>query len=142
MQKEASKYVKLWKFYLLIAMAGSLGAVCRYAEGLLLQDIQPAGFPAATFACNIAGSLLLGYVLAKRSMTEGQQLFKEVVGTGFLGAFTTFSAFSVETVDLLNSGRTGIALLYIISSLWLGYAAAFAGSKAGGAARSRKKEQL
>ncbi|MDP9396979.1 MAG: CrcB family protein [Actinomycetota bacterium] len=107
---------------LLVAVAGALGALCRYAVGLAAGS---AAFPWATLAINVAGSFLLAALLAVAPVPRGDVTV--ALGTGFLGAFTTFSTFSVETLALLRDGRAGAAAAYVAASMVLGVAAAGAG---------------
>lgn len=108
--------------YLLIAFAGALGALARYAIGLALDG---ALFPWATLTVNVVGSALLGLVLGAGLRWDPNVV--AVLGIGFLGAFTTFSTFSAETVMLLREGRAATALTYVTASLALAIAASAAG---------------
>lgn len=96
---------------LLVAAGGALGASARYGVSLAL--INSAGrFPFATLTVNILGSFLLGLLFAysqHTAISEGWRLFLAV---GVLGAFTTFSTFSVEVVALLQQGELGKGLLH------------------------------
>lgn len=107
---------------LLIAAAGAAGAVCRYLLGLA---VGATGFPWSTLAINTAGSFLLAALLAAAPLPRTDLTL--ALGTGFLGAFTTFSTFSVETLTLLRAGRTAAAASYVTASVLLGIAAAGAG---------------
>lgn len=93
-----------------VMIGGALGAGARYGVGLALA--RP-GFPWATLAVNLLGGLLMG-LLAARAPTEGWRLF---LGVGLLGGFTTFSAFSLDTLKLLQSGQTALALTYVLASV-------------------------
>lgn len=109
-----------------VALGGAIGAVLRYILGHIIKN-HP--LPWATFIINIAGSFLIGIILAlyqKHSYSEGMRLFWAV---GICGGFTTFSAFSQESLHLLQSGRAGTALLYISLSILLGIAATALGYK-------------
>lgn len=114
--------------FILVAAGGGIGAMMRYATYLLL----PAkNFPAATLLINIAGSLAIGIIMALSAKTfstlnEATRLF---LATGICGGFTTFSAFSYESLQLFQSGKYSLAFIYIIASLLLGFAAVFAGYK-------------
>lgn len=112
----------------LVALAGALGAVSRYAVGTALAG---RAFPWATLTVNVVGSLVLGVVLATAA-DRWDPAITTAVAVGFLGAFTTFSTFSVETVALVRDGRAGTALLYVAASLVLGFGAAAVGYTAGG----------
>jgi fluoride exporter len=114
--------------YFIIGLAGICGALLRYGIGLLV--IQ-AGLLTlwATLPVNLTGSFMLG-AFACYSETIQPKLhpwIKAGVATGFLGAFTTFSTFSLESMNLLRSAQYLPAALYIIISLWGGLGSAWAG---------------
>ena len=102
---------------LIIAFAGAIGALSRYA---LVSSIGLKAFPWATLTVNVVGSLLMGvaYVLIvdKSIISEA---YKPFVMTGFLGAFTTFSTFSLEAWQLIDRGDIISAIAYILSSVVL-----------------------
>jgi fluoride exporter len=104
--------------YLWIAAGAGLGGVARYLCGARL----PLPFPWATFAINLFGGLLIGW-LANRLSGDSRYFWI----TGFCGGFTTFSAYSLETVTLLEQGRYLHAALYVIASGTLCVAAAALG---------------
>jgi fluoride exporter len=116
----------------LVAVAGALGTLSRYGLG---RAVGTTDFPWTTLAINLAGSFALG-VVVKGAVEHGwSTTTTATIGTGFLGGFTTFSAFSVETHTLLRDGRTGAAAFYVglsvvggIAAAALGYAAARAWS--------------
>ncbi len=111
---------------LLVCAAGAAGALSRYAIGLAAGD---SGLTWATFGINVAGSFLLGLLLPL-----GDSLSPEVrtaLAVGFLGSFTTFSTFTVDGFLFLDSGRGGLAALYLAGSVAAGVVAAFAGYEAG-----------
>ncbi|WP_114579295.1 fluoride efflux transporter CrcB [Saliphagus sp. LR7] len=95
---------------LLISIGGALGAVLRYVVGQLL-DAQR--FPWGTLVVNAVGSFVLGAVIA--GVTNGDALL--VVSVGFCGAFTTFSSFSFQTVNLWEQGRRTAAFLNALGNL-------------------------
>src|SRR5690606_17497337 len=88
-------------------------------------------FPIATFSINVLGSLLMGVVLglfaAAGEVSEAANQWKLFLTVGVLGGFTTFSAFSAETMDLIGQGEWLIATSYIVGSVLLGLGAAFLG---------------
>ena len=96
-----------------IALGGAIGAVLRYLTGLaMLRLMGLGGFPIGTLAVNIIGSFLMGvFVVYATSRSAGA--WQPFVMTGVLGGFTTFSAFSLETVTLLERGAIGQAGLYV-----------------------------
>ncbi|WP_040489461.1 fluoride efflux transporter CrcB [Fulvimarina pelagi] len=114
---------------LLIVMAGGgLGAGLRHLSGLAALHLLGPGFPWGTAFVNVSGSFLMGVLVEllarKLGMTEQWRLF---LATGFLGGFTTFSSFSVDAVNLIDRGATGLAFLYVTGSVVLGIAGLFAG---------------
>jgi fluoride exporter len=115
----------MFKNFLLVGLGGALGSMLRYAAYLFITTKH---LPAATFAVNIVGSFIIGWVLAL-SLKDGNFLnnWKLFLATGICGGFTTFSAFSAENVALLQNGKYLIALLYIMLSIVLGIAAAWLG---------------
>jgi CrcB protein len=119
---------------LLVATGGALGSVARYAvSGAAQRLLVPgagtfASFPAGTLVVNISGSLLIGLVagLAESRALLGAEA-RLLLVTGILGGYTTFSAFSLETLLLLRAGQTTTALTNVVLQVGLGVAAAFAG---------------
>jgi len=95
-------------------LGGALGTACRYGLGLGLAARLGPAFPYGTLAVNLLGSALMGLLFAfvQASPANGPTLAL-VLGTGFLGGFTTFSAFSLDTVRLVQDGELGRALLYL-----------------------------
>ncbi|CAH0119072.1 Putative fluoride ion transporter CrcB [Paenibacillus sp. CECT 9249] len=122
-----------------VGIGGGFGASARYLIGLAF--VTEAGkFPGTTFAINLLGCLFLGWfftvTLERLPVAPGLRLF---VGTGFTGAFTTFSAFSVETVRLLENGQPGLALLYSLGSVVCGLLLTGAGIVLGRAGQAGKR---
>jgi len=110
-----------------VAAGGALGALARYAVSLALGAPAPGAFPAATFAANAAGCLLIGLLGGFTAARPLPATLRELIGTGFLGGFTTLSAFGVETVRLLADGYAIMALIYAALSFAAGLGAASAG---------------
>jgi fluoride exporter len=112
---------------LLVMAAAAVGAPLRYLVDQAVQHRREGAFPLGTFVVNITGSLLLGLLtgLARHHGLSATAL--TVLGTGLLGAYTTFSTFSYETVRLLEDGALLEATLTVATSLALGLAAAAAG---------------
>jgi fluoride exporter len=105
---------------LCVALGGAVGSVTRYGVGrLALQQIS-SGFPWGTLAVNVIGSFLIG--LCVHLLPKGSNLGFLIV-TGFLGGFTTFSAFSIETLALLRSDQPVQGLIYVALSIILSLAA-------------------
>ncbi|KIL51173.1 fluoride efflux transporter CrcB [Jeotgalibacillus campisalis] len=121
---------------LLVSIGGALGAVSRYLIGLMMQKRFPAPIiPVAMLSVNVMGSfglgLFLGIIYGAIPVNAMQDSIYLVIGVGFFGAFTTFSTFSIETVQLFRELAYKKALLYItitiagslllfISGLWIG----------------------
>lgn len=94
----------------LVGLGGALGAMARYAVG---QLVEADGFPAATLTVNVLGTFVLGLLTFAGAADEVLLL----VGTGACGAFTTFSSFSVGTVEVWERGDRGLALAYALGTL-------------------------
>lgn len=117
----------MFKNFFLIGIGGMIGSILRYTTSLLVKN-SAAGFPFATFAVNIIGSLVIGWVFGM-SLKEGgiNWDWKLFLATGICGGFTTFSALSLEGVALLQQQRYGVFFMYFISSVVLGLLAAWLG---------------
>ena len=112
---------------LLLGLAGGLGAGTRFVvDGLIRYRLRTA-LPVATIAINVTGSFLLGLVAGAVIVHAAPPELQAIAGTGFLGGYTTFSTASFETVRLVQSGRTGLALLNGIGTAVAAIAAAAAG---------------
>ncbi|MCK6525379.1 CrcB family protein [Myxococcota bacterium] len=109
---------------LLVALGGALGALARVGLGLWLTRVYAPSFPWVTLGVNTLGCLLLGILVGLTpSDDEAQRMARLALGGGFLGAFTTWSTFSIETITLVQTGRTGAAALNLGLSLVLGLGA-------------------
>lgn len=97
--------------WLYVALGGAAGSLLRYAAGQALGPARPGAFPWHTFAVNVAGSLLLGLVVALVPRDDPHHL-RALLAVGFCGGLTTFSTFGYETVSLLQSRAYGVALAY------------------------------
>jgi CrcB protein len=97
----------------LIAVAGGLGSVLRYAVGLALASGSGTSLPFATLAVNVIGSCLLGIVTeGLRGQTFAGADLRLVLGVGLLGGFTTYSSFNLELLRMLETGALGRAAGY------------------------------
>ncbi len=120
--------------FIFVGLGGFLGAVTRYGVGLLTSKCFPnSALPLGTLSVNVIGGFLIGLLFTYLGKTlppdtnltsHGAYLF---LVTGILGGFTTFSAFSLETVNLISQGKTMLGALYILLSValclfgvWLG----------------------
>lgn len=112
-----------------IAAGGAFGAMCRHFLNSGISLWLKAPFPWGTFTANVLGSFAMGVLIAVFAAhwnpSQEMRLFLTV---GFLGAFTTFSTFSLDSMTLITRGEWGGAAAYILGSTILSIAAAFAGS--------------
>jgi CrcB protein len=111
-----------------VALGGALGSAARYGVNLAtIRFIGPA-FPWGTLAVNVIGSFLMGLFMAlwaqKFPDNDNARLF---LMTGLLGGFTTFSAFSLDVLNLMQRGDNGLAIVYAAASVVLSIATVFAG---------------
>ncbi len=106
------------KALIFIAMGGAIGAVLRYGASLSVYSIMGRGFPYGTLFVNVSGSLLMGLlgVLMLERFNIGPE-WRAAVLVGVLGSFTTFSTFSIETLNLLEQGDVMRAVTNIVSSV-------------------------
>lgn len=114
--------------YLSVALGGALGACARYGTGHLMLRLVGAGFPYSTLVVNILGSFLMGVLielLALRISISPE--LRALLVTGFLGGYTTFSAFSLDAALMIEKGEMLAAALYILLSVVLSIAGLFAG---------------
>ena len=109
----------MMKTLIMVALGGALGASLRFLVGLAV------GFPLGTLAVNVTGSLAIGLVWVL--LAEKSPLLLPFLMTGLLGGFTTFSAFSLDTLRLLETGRAGVAFSYVGASVILSLAACLLG---------------
>ncbi len=110
----------------MIATGGAFGAVARYGVGVAATKVFGHGFPWGTMIVNIVGSFLMGLLIAKLAQIDGiSQDVRHLCATGFLGAFTTFSTFSLDFVTLWERGEMLHAALYMVASVVLGVTALF-----------------
>ncbi|GAA4169975.1 fluoride efflux transporter CrcB [Gryllotalpicola koreensis] len=112
---------------LLVAGAGGVGAVSRFVLDGLIRSRVTSLVPAGTFVINVSGSLLLGFVTGLVLVGAEPADFRVVLGTGFLGGYTTFSTAMIETVRLLQQRRWVAAGANGVLMLLLGLGAAVLG---------------
>jgi len=117
---------------LVIAAGGAVGALLRFWSANWVYAMLGRGFPYGTLVVNVLGSLLMGFCyvwLVERSSLGPE--WRALIMVGFLGAFTTFSTFSIETMNLLEGGAVVKALLNMVLSVMLCVAATWLGLVAG-----------
>jgi CrcB protein len=116
----------------LVAVGGAAGALLRYAAGEVATT-SPGTFPATTLTINVAGAFALGLLLAGLTRQPARAAtLRPLLGIGVLGSFTTYSTFSVETVELWRGDAIGLAITYVVVSLVAGLVAASLGLRLGG----------
>ncbi len=118
----------MFKTLMLIAVGGAFGALSRYGASLGVYSIFGRGFPYGTLFVNVAGSFLMGVlsIMLLERFNLGPE-WRAAILVGFLGSFTTFSTFSIETLNLLEQGdihrafwNISISLVLCISAVWFG----------------------
>ena len=105
------------KYLIFIALGGATGALARHFLANWVHQAWEGSVPLGTFLVNMVGSFAIGIVYV--AIVERQVIhadWRGVLMVGFLGAFTTFSTFSLETITLLESGRLAAAVLYMLGS--------------------------
>lgn len=129
---------------LLVATGGFLGAAARYGVSLGLPT-RTGSWPTGTFVVNLAGAFLLGVLLealARRGPDEGcRRHVRLFLGTGFCGAFTTYSTLATETDLLIRDGASGLAFAYALISLFAGLVLTTAGIAVAVGHHRRQQEQ-
>jgi CrcB protein len=108
---------------LLVALGAAVGAPLRYLTDRAMRSRHGTTFPWGTLTVNVAGSLLLGYLIGK----PVAPWMSALLGTGFCGALTTYSTFSFETLRLVREGERTLAAAYAIGSVLAGVGAAYVG---------------
>jgi CrcB protein len=112
----------------LVGVGGMLGSVARYLAQLAALRLGASAFPAGTLAVNVLGSFMIGLVYGWSAKAgDPAPAWRLFLTTGFCGGFTTFSAFSLESISLLKSGNLSYTFLYICGSVLSGLGACLAG---------------
>lgn len=114
--------------YLFVAIGGVFGTVTRYWLGGLVSERWPVAFPIGTLVINVTGAFFLGF-LTSAGAEQGlvPQAWRLAFGVGFLGAYTTFSTWQVETLRLLQQGSVWLGIGNVAASIALGLFAAWLG---------------
>ena len=106
--------------WLAVAIGGALGSVARYALSSWIFDITSQKFPYATLIVNVAGSFVMGIlfvVIVERAALPAEM--RSLLMIGFIGAFTTFSAFSLDALGLWQNGHVLMSVIYMITTVIL-----------------------
>ena len=113
---------------LLVGFGGAIGSLFRYYVGLWALRLMGPHFPWGTLTVNIVGCFLIGLLaeMISRRFNASPELWLLLI-TGFLGGFTTFSAFSLDAISLFERGAIASAAIYMVASVGLSMAAVFAG---------------
>jgi CrcB protein len=120
----------MMKTLIYVALGGAIGASGRYAVGVLAVHVGGGPFPWGTILVNIVGSVILGALAAGMAFSwSPSPELRAFLVVGILGGFTTFSAFSLETVLFIEKGRLDLAAVYILGTLVLSVGGLFAGLK-------------
>jgi len=107
--------------WLAVALGGAAGSVARYYSMQLIADWMGSRFPWGTLTVNLAGSFVMGVLVALlASVLADHGAVRALLTTGFLGGYTTFSTFSLDLVVLMDRGALGAALIYGAASVVLG----------------------
>jgi CrcB protein len=115
----------------MIALGGAVGSVTRYLLGGVVQRAAGMAFPIGTLAVNVTGSFVAGFLLRYFMNVQTHPTLRAALIVGFCGGFTTFSAFTTETLGLFEGGEYARAALYVAASVALSLMAVFAGFAAG-----------
>ena len=117
-----------FKNILLVGLGGAFGSIARYLGQKYLTQLYPQAFPIGTFVVNVLGCFLIGLFFGLASKNEYfTPTLRVLLMTGFCGGFTTFSAFTLEGMELLHQQRFLIFTLYFLLSVLFGLIATFAG---------------
>ncbi|MEU8078167.1 fluoride efflux transporter CrcB [Catellatospora citrea] len=116
-----------WDVLAVISAGGLLGALARYAVSRALPA-SPTGFPWGIFLVNVSGCLLIGVLMALVAhVWPGRRLLRPFLGTGVLGGYTTFSAYTVDIVRLADAGAVAVAAAYLVGTLLVALPAVYGG---------------
>ena len=112
---------------LYISIGGAVGAILRYGTSIAIQHFFQNGFPLATLSVNLIGSLIAGFLYGCFESFIIPQNVKLLLFVGFLGSFTTFSAFSLENFNLVRDGKYNLFVINVMANLILGIGLVFLG---------------
>jgi fluoride exporter len=113
---------------LIVAVGGAVGSVFRFLTGVIVTRLAGPAFPWGTLTVNVVGSFAIGFLteLVARKLNASMEM-RLLIVVGFLGGFTTFSSFSLDTMALIERGATAAALSYVLASVVISLLATFGG---------------
>jgi CrcB protein len=111
----------------MLALGGAMGAIARYQVATMIQARIPVGFPWGTFVVNITGCLVMGVVTTLLSERLVHPNWRFLIPIGFIGAYTTFSTFELETFRAVTDGAWLVGGLNVVGSVLAGYVALWLG---------------
>ncbi|MGA7683638.1 MAG: fluoride efflux transporter CrcB [Terriglobales bacterium] len=118
--------------YIIVGIGGALGSVLRFWVGSYIGGRMGARFPYGTFVINVTGSFLIGMILTiLAEKTQWSANWRYLIPIGFIGGYTTFSAFEYETFRLFQDGQMLSAVLNVTLSVVVGFVGVWAGTAAG-----------
>ncbi|MES3151888.1 fluoride efflux transporter CrcB [Sphingomonas faeni] len=115
---------------LYVMVGGAVGSGARYLTGRAMLSLLGADYPFGTLAVNLIGGLLMGVLAGVLARNSASETWRLLLGVGVLGGFTTFSAFSLDVVTMIERGAIGVAFGYVLVSVIGSVAALFAGLSA------------
>jgi fluoride exporter len=128
--KERSDLLK----YAMVGIGGCLGSILRFWLGSYIGERMGTRFPYGTFVINVTGSFLIGLVFALLTVrTTWSPNWRYLIPIGFIGGYTTFSSFEIETLRAVQDGQLGTGILYVVLSVVAGFVAVWGGVVAGNA---------
>lgn|SRR5690554_4490904 len=113
---------------ILVGIGGGIGSILRYLTSVLFAKCFQTGFPWGTLSVNVIGSLIIGLLIgcfSREGISQPDLKFLFVIG--FCGGYTTFSAFSLESINLFQSGNSALAFTYIAASVLISLLAVWCG---------------
>ena len=113
--------------YLMIAIGGAAGSIARYQVAAMVQARVAAGFPWGTFIVNMSGCFVMGVVMTLLTERLSDPSWRYLIPIGFIGAYTTFSTFELETFRAVSDRAFAIAAAYVVASVVVGYLALWMG---------------
>ncbi len=116
------------KLAFIVGIGSFLGGIGRYLLSSFIQEKTTHIFPYGTLSVNLIGCFFIGCLFGLAEKMQFNLELRLLLITGFLGGFTTFSAFSVEFVQLLKTGNTGLGIAYVLSSVIMGIGLTFLGA--------------